>query len=199
MSFKVIDGDGGGPSKEERERKERREWVSSEFSSVLRELAANMLRVVRGAGKGSKLLTQMNAVIECAIRYRNLHDCWPSNDLIAGALRLEDEMEEILECGRAGMVGQNAIDRWEKEMMMAEHTMYRGVLQIVASGLIGQSTQKCAGESEFHEGLRRLEKIREAQRQKFLEQQRASRSTPRRPTPKKRKLKPRKPPDDVVL
>jgi hypothetical protein len=59
MSFKVIDGD--GPGKEERERQRRQEWAKDEFSGALREMAANMLRIVRGAGKGYELLRQMQS------------------------------------------------------------------------------------------------------------------------------------------
>ena len=56
MSFKVIDG--GGPGKEERdkaqeerEKERQREWATSEFSWAIRETAANMIRIIRGAGK----------------------------------------------------------------------------------------------------------------------------------------------------
>src|SRR5690349_10988102 len=130
MSFKVIDGD--GPDKEERDRKRRREWASGEFSYAIRDLAANMLRVVRGAGKGYELLAQMQKVIDSAVKYRDLHDCWPNSDMISETLRLEDEMETTLERGRAGALAQEHIDRWWSDgtfdRMMAEHTMYRGVL-----------------------------------------------------------------------
>jgi hypothetical protein len=201
MSFKVIDGD--GPGREERDRERQREWAKDEFAAALRELAANMLRVVRGAGKGYELLLQMKAVIDSAVKYRDLHDYWPSSDLISNVLMLEDEMETTLERGRGGTLGQVHIDRWLEDgtfdEMSAEHTLYRGVLQIIASRLIGQNTQERAGDSEFHEGLRRLEDIREKRRRKFLEQQRASRPAHHRSAPKKRKLTPRKPPGDGAL
>ncbi|NOJ40801.1 hypothetical protein [Bradyrhizobium australiense] len=195
MSFKVIDG--GGPDKEERDRERERDWAKHELSGALREVAANMVRIVRGAGKPHELLIQMKAVIDSAIKFRDLHGYWP-NDVIANALQLTDEMQDCLDRGRAGTLDQAHIDRWWKDgtfdKMMAEHTMYKGVLQIVASGLIGQNTQQRAGESEFHDGLRRFERIREEQLRRFTE----NRSTSR-PTPKRRKLRPRKPPEDVVL
>jgi hypothetical protein len=83
--------------------------------------------------------------------------------------------------------------------MMAEHTMYRGALQIIASGLIGQNTQQRAGDSEFHEGLRCMERVRDERLKKFREEQRTSRTAARRPAHKKQKLGARKPPEDVVL
>ena len=47
MSFKVIDG--GGPGKDDRDRQRDQEWAQDEFSWAIRETAANLLRIVRGA------------------------------------------------------------------------------------------------------------------------------------------------------
>src|SRR4051812_17515873 len=57
MSFKVIDGD--GPGKEERDLERNRERAMAEFSWAIRDAAANMLRIIRGAGKPYELLIQM--------------------------------------------------------------------------------------------------------------------------------------------
>jgi hypothetical protein len=72
--FRVIEG--GGPEKEERERqkeeKEReqaREWARSDFSRAIREAAANMLRIVRDAGKPYEVLVQMQEVVNKAVTY----------------------------------------------------------------------------------------------------------------------------------
>src|SRR5438445_445802 len=62
MSFKVIDGD--GPGKDERERERERQWAKQEFSQAIREVAANMLRIIRGAGKPYDLLLQMKTAID---------------------------------------------------------------------------------------------------------------------------------------
>jgi hypothetical protein len=66
---------------------------------------------------------------------------------------------------REGMLDQTTFDRWMQDgtfdKMDAEHTIYRGVLQIVASQLIGQSVQKSAGDSELHDGLHAYERARQ--------------------------------------
>ena len=130
MSFKVIDGD--GPGKEERDKERQREWATSEFSWAIRETAANMLRIIRGAGKPYELLMQMKKTIDSAINFQELHGYWP-NDVMANKLRLQDEVDDCLERGRSGALAQEHIDRWTKdctfEQMSAEHTLYRGVLQ----------------------------------------------------------------------
>jgi hypothetical protein len=207
MSFKVIDGD--GPGKEERDRaqaeldkEQRREWVAGDFSWAIRECAANMLRIIRGAGKPHELLIQMRKVIDTAIKFQEAHGYWPQNEIVS-KLGLEDKKFECLERGHSGDLAQVHIDRWSEDgtfdEMSAEHSVYRGVLQIIASRMIGQNTQERAGDSEFHEGLRELQEVREQRRRKYLEQMRVNRPAPHRSTPKKRKLTPRKPPGDIVL
>jgi hypothetical protein len=195
MSFKVIDGDGPGrPGKEERDRDRDREWTKHEFSWAIRDTAANMLRIIRGAGKPDELLMQMKKAIDSAIKFQELHGHLPT-DVIIDDLQVEDEMETFLARGREGTTDQATIDGWWKDgtfdrmMMMAERTIYRGALQAIASELIGQNTQQRRGENEFHEGLRQWMKIREERIRK--EQEAASAS---RPTARKRKLrKPNKP------
>jgi hypothetical protein len=107
MSFKVIDGD--GPGKEEREREADRQWAKQEFSQAIREVAANMLRIIRGAGKPYDLLPQMKTAIDTAIKFQELHHHWPY-DVIASDLALEDEVEIRLARARDGAIDQASID-----------------------------------------------------------------------------------------
>jgi hypothetical protein len=190
MSFKVIDGD--GPAKEERERERDREWAKLEFSWAIRDTAANMLRIIRGAGKPYELLFQMKKAIDSAIKFQELHHHWPS-DVIANDLQLEDEMEKVLARGREGTLDQVTIDRWWKDgtfdRMMAEHTIHRGALQAIASELIGQNTQKRSGETEFHDGIRHWIRVRDERIQKDREAAKAARPAP----PKRKPRKPTKP------
>jgi hypothetical protein len=136
-----------------------------------------------------------NCMGDSAIKFQELHNHWP-DDVIANDLQLEDEMEKVLARRREGTLDQVTTDRWWKDgtfdRMMAEHTIYRGALQAIASELIGQNTQKRSGESEFHDGIRQWIRIRDERIQKDREAAKAG-----RPTSAKRKL--RKPTKPIVL
>jgi hypothetical protein len=186
MPFKVIEG--SGPSKEERdqqqkelEQQHRREWAQSEFSWAVRDCAANMLRIIRGAGKPHELMRQMQKALNAAIKFQEIHGYWPQ-DVIANDLRLEDESEKHLDRVREGELEQSTFDRWSEdgtfERMDAKHTMHRGALQIIASQLIAQNVQERAGDREFHDGLRAYERVRDKQRARRQAEARAARVTP---------------------
>jgi hypothetical protein len=187
MSFKIIEGDGAG--KEERERQRDREWAEREFSWAIRECAANMLRIVRGAGKPHEILLQMKKAIDTAVKFQEVHGYFPSSDFIQSELKLYDEHERQSDREREGQLGQETIDRWREdgffERMLAKHTICRGALQIAASGLIGQDTQQRNGEHEFHEGLHQLERLREERIRKEREALRATRPAPVKRKPRK--------------
>jgi hypothetical protein len=193
MSFKVIDGD--GPDKEERKREADRRWAKQEFSQAIREVAANMLRIIRGAGKPYELLPQMKTAIDAAIKFQELHNHWPT-DVVASDLLLEDEMETWLARARDGTIDQASIDRWWEdgtfEKMMAEHTIVQGALRITAAELVGQDLQKSHGKNEFREGVYAWIRVRDERRQRAMEAAKAARPAPA-------KKKPRKPSKPVVL
>jgi hypothetical protein len=193
MSFKVIDGD--GPGKEEGDREREREWAQGEFSYAIRDCAANMLRIVRGAGKSYEILHQMQTVIEAAVKFQKAHGHWPSSDSIQRELALHDDYEQQLERQQEGKLSQETIDRWREDgmfdRMYAKHVMCKGALQIAASGLIGQDTQQRAGESELQQGIRLLEDAREKQARQLRAAARAK--------PKAAKRKSRKPSGPEVL
>ena len=110
MSFKVIDGD--GPGKDERDR----EGAEQEFSYAIRDCAANMLRIVRGAGKGYEILRQMQTAIEAAVKFREVHGHWPSSDYIQRELALHDDYERKSEREQKAELSQETIDRWSMKM-----------------------------------------------------------------------------------
>jgi len=129
-----------------------------DLSFNLRELAANMLRVVRGAGRPENLGRQMAEVVALYARYRDQAGAYPSNYDIHQAISLRSE-------GNA----RKHTDKWSH----AIDDIVQGSLQIAASQLLGQSTQEAAGESELMEGVARIEAIREANRLEALERRRS--------------------------
>lgn len=180
--FKVIEG--SGPDKEEREKQEReaekqraREWAKDDVERTIREVAANMLRIIRGAGKPHEILMQMKSVIDAALKFREVNDSWPY-DIIANELHLKSEDEEFREGERQGRYTSEQVDRWladgEYDRILAEHTIQRGALQMIASALIGQNTQERAGESEFHDGLRSWAHNREERLQRRRDAEKAA-------------------------
>jgi hypothetical protein len=110
MSFKIIEGDGAG--KEERERQRDREWAEREFSWAIRECAANMLRIVRGAGKPHEILLQMKKAIDTAVKFQEVHGYFPSSDFIQSELKLYDEYERQSDREREGQLGQETNECW---------------------------------------------------------------------------------------
>ena len=116
------------------------------LSRALRVLAANILRVVRGAGKSYEIGQQAVAIIDAMNEYRQAVGHYPSSHELNSMLSLADDM-----------VGLSAE---EFERQHAQDLILRGALQIAASRLIGQRTQESAGHSQMTDGLIQMEKLR---------------------------------------
>ena len=131
---------------------------------ALRELAANVLRVVRGAGKAYDLLPQMVRCIEAAESYREVAGFYPSDYEISDALTFEGEVDALYE-----RASEASLKRWQEDGTIdeayAEKDICRGALQFVASSLLEQRIQRSAGRSELMAGVRALEAARERYRQ----------------------------------
>ncbi|MCK1661275.1 hypothetical protein [Bradyrhizobium sp. 151] len=187
MSFKVIDG--GGPGREESDRKQVQQFARDEFSWAIRDCAANMLRIIRGAGKPYELMRQMQMALNTSAKFYEVHGYWPQ-EVIVNDLRIEDEAAKWLRKSQEGALDQASVDRWHDdgtfERMAAEHTMFCGALQLIASEMIGQSTQKAAGSREFHDGLREYQRVHEAKLEKRRQEERATRPSAKRPKVKKK-------------
>lgn len=135
-----------------------------------RELAANLLRVVRGAGSSARLLDQMAEVIRRSREYYHLIGHWPAVHTIDAILRVktpDEQMEELLQNGRCS---QEDLDRWENDGTMAVdravHRICRGALQKCASQLVAQTAQERTAEHELHEGIRGVNTAREKKRRR---------------------------------
>jgi len=138
-----------------------------------------MLRIIRGAGKPHEAVGPDAEHNRSCSRFRVSTGTGPQ-DVITNDLRVFDELHDCRGRIKNGTLDEATYDRWWDdgtfEVSMAERRMYRGALQMIASELIGQSTQQRAGESEFHEGLFALEKAREKRQKAFQARSRAAKA-----------------------
>jgi hypothetical protein len=156
-----------------------KERAKRDIEWPLRELAANIIRVVRGAGKSYEIAGQCVAVIEAFQRYREKVGVWPGSSEIDQALSIRREAENA-----------SYDDVWELEY--AHGTIVRGALQVAASRLVGQNTQEQRGRSELMDGVNSIERIREEMRNRLAEAERVRRQASK-PKPSVRKRKARRP------
>jgi hypothetical protein len=126
---------------------------------ALRDLAANLMRIIRGAGKPWEIGQQAQALINSIIAYREAAGYSPSSD--------ENYKSPI------ARRWPGRVDRFDKHgsrnRMWAEDIVIRGCLQIAASRLLYQNTQRRAGEHEMYDGLRDLEEARKEARKAWAE------------------------------
>jgi hypothetical protein len=137
---------------------------------LLRELAANIIRIVRGAGRPFELLRQMSEVLQIFQKYHDTVGHWPSSDLISKALKVPSSSQELYQRVGSGELREDDFNRWSGDgtiqRMDAIHTICRGAAQILASKLVRQNTQEAAGEHELYQGFQALEDVRKEQRKK---------------------------------
>ena len=62
---------------------------------ALRDLAANILRVTRGAGKSYELGQQAQYFVECLIAYRQVVGCYPASWDLDAMLGVEKDQEVV--------------------------------------------------------------------------------------------------------
>jgi len=147
--------------------------AQEQANAALIELAANIMRIVRGAGKPERLLSQCADVVNAAVEYRDVAGRLPSPAGLASAIRPEREPIDY-------------DDSYWAARQIAYRRIVRGSLQMAASKLLGQRLQIDRGEDEIDAAIADLEHAREEIRKKRAAEQRAARP---KSAPKKRTLK----------
>lgn len=163
--------EGGGPEGRDRL------FAEQEFEFALREAAANLLRIIRGAGKSYALLEQLSDVVSAAIKVQNITGRLPTS-ILETVLHRESKVEAIREKRRAGKIDEASIERWRDDgsldRLEAEDSIKAGVLQVIASQFVGQKPQERAGESEMDDGIKRVFDANETAKKYWAAQRKAS-------------------------
>jgi len=123
------------------------EWARLHLVGPIEDLAANILRVIRGAGRPTEIYDLCGELLDAFQDFRAKTGHWPRGDQIAGILNIE-----------------NAMKHEPTERDRAVNRIARGSLQFLASRMLGQRSQQSAGEYEIYDGIRDLEAERERAR-----------------------------------
>ncbi|WP_145925960.1 hypothetical protein [Shinella sp. HZN7] len=170
----MTDGDDQKPrirlAVKNHERDINRHRAEVDLQWPLKELAANLIRVVRGAGKPYELGRQCADVVKAYHDYRDRVGEWPSSYSVGEILSIRH---------RENRAATDRAMEWED----AVQQMIAGGLQAAASQLLGQLTQERAGEREIFDGLRIIERQREENRAAMMKK--PVKRTPKKPSRKR--------------
>ncbi len=135
------------------------------FDRAVIEMAANIIRIVRGAGKPHELIKQCADVVNRAVDFDDVSGRFPSDYSISIAL---DPPKDPLEYHD---------DYWFARKI-AHQSMIRGALQVAASRLVGQSLQERSGENEMENAFNTMIRAVEDLKKKRAMEEKASRRKP---------------------
>lgn len=113
------------------------------IEALVRNLAGNIIRVIRGAGEATRLFDQIVSI------HRAIGEL-PAGTTVG---RVNDAIVQALEHG---------LGREDGEFEDAIRAIERGALRTVAARLLDQSSQVAAGDHDLWEGVFRLERARDA-------------------------------------
>jgi hypothetical protein len=134
------------------DREHRARFVLHQVEGALCRLSANIMRVARGTGRADEIPEQIFACANAILEYREVAGRNPGDQELADMLRVGRDFENF--DWRAS----------DAEMTIGTDEILRGILQVVASRMLGQRTQESAGRREMFDGIRRIEQYREANR-----------------------------------
>jgi len=136
----------------------------------LREFAANLLRVIRGAGRPLELLRQMESCAALLREYSKAHGRQADEQLIHDIFDCEVAENDYRPWIRQNRT-ENDRQRCEADgtagIARAEHLIRNASLQIIASTLLDQLTQRRFGTRDLGEGLRLLKDAKEKSRRYY--------------------------------
>lgn len=124
----------------------RKRRTAEALAPVMRQLTANLLRIVRGSGSPKYIRHQLENCIRAIEAYEKAHKSAPD------AL-----FRRALDCDAAQVEFRPWIKKLKKTNRdEALKSIRRGSLQIAASMLVDTYAQQTAGESEVYKGIDRI-------------------------------------------
>ncbi|EHM02027.1 hypothetical protein HMPREF9946_01545 [Acetobacteraceae bacterium AT-5844] len=130
----------------ERELLDRLRWA-------LRELAANLMRITRGAGKPYDVVDQIASLITIVADYQKLTGRAVPMEAFSDALVIQRDWDGLAE-----------ISDGARERLRATEQVVEGALQVAASRLLGQTTHASRGTNEMFDGMHRIRDLNEKER-----------------------------------
>jgi len=152
--------------------------ASEQIREALIDLAANILRVIRGAGKPEEIDHQALRFVRATIAHQEAAGCLPHPSLYSTAL-FYDENER----------GDRRTDQDPQEHYLEERIV-RAVLQLVASRMLRQLTHENKSKYEMAIATNDLSDIREAHRRRMHAELRAQAKPVRKKKRRSKKPKP---------
>lgn len=131
------------------------DYTSRQTEAAARILAANILRIMRGAGKPHLLMEDISRFVQTAREFFDAHGFWPTQEL-SSYLSYQDRERDYSQFDDAARMRAYAVD-----------DMIAGSLQIAASRLLGQRTHISAGETQLSRGAADWEEGWELERARF--------------------------------
>lgn len=121
----------------------------------LRELAANILRTIRGTGNPHTILSEAQALIDATLSYREQVGEFPAPDKIGKALDIDAPDERL-----------NHVSPEAEAVVTARNRIIHGALQVAASRMVEQRPQEAADNTELREGIDALRAATEERRKR---------------------------------
>jgi hypothetical protein len=151
------------------------ECAASELGYATRALAANILRIIAGAGKGSELISQICEVLKAYQELQPLSGraCYPyppSTPMVEGLRELD---------WRRGAEGyhqptEEDLERWRRDgsadLADAKSVVAQAALRLTAAQLLRQPTQESTADHQLFSAIRQLEEARRVRNARWEEQ-----------------------------
>lgn len=135
----------------------QRHRAEREVAGAIRELAANLLRVIRGAGKPHEIEMQVQAALEAFIHYRDLVGTPAPPDIVCRGI------DGWTDTATDAPLAEEALH--EQELL---NSILQGALQVVASRLLGQLTHETRGRRQMHSAIHELSDLHAHRREQRL-------------------------------